>query len=152
MQSTGPSGARRIWARMPALDVKRPAARSISFRLSTVSRTYWTVRSNSFSESARVLPISHMRRRTDSSRTFSMPATKARTASTRAPTLIVGHGPRPWSHARTAASSAESASSRVSAACGPMRRRSTRPSTATHTGEVTSPVAPVQRRTSPSTR
>ena len=69
MQSTTPSGARRIWARTPSFAEKRAPARSTSLRASIVSTMYWTVRSNSFSLSARLLPISHMSRRTVSSRT-----------------------------------------------------------------------------------
>ena len=104
--------------------VRREAAgRAVDLlqRLDRVARCTATVRSNSFSRvGAALADLPHE----EAHRLLAhraMPATKARTASTRAPTRMVGHGPRPWSHARTAASSAESASSRVSAACGPMR-------------------------------
>ena len=64
---------------------------------------YCNVRSNSLLLSSRLLPISHISRFTTSSRTFNISAANVSTAAMRAATLIVGHGPRPWSQARTAA-------------------------------------------------
>ena len=51
----------------------------------------------------RFLPISHMSRFTTSRRTVNIFAANVSTAAMRAATLMVGHGPRPWSQARTAA-------------------------------------------------
>src|SRR5918997_1134833 len=56
---------------------------------------YWSVRSNSFSESARVFPISHISRRTVCSRTPFIRSQKSSMQSIRPATVIVGHLPFP---------------------------------------------------------
>src|SRR5208283_2035412 len=58
---------------------------------------YSNVRSNSFLLSSRLLPISHMSRFTTCWRTVNISAPNVSTAAMRAATLMVGHGPRPWS-------------------------------------------------------
>src|SRR5580704_5747980 len=91
-----PSGARRTCAITPPSRLKREFVRSTSFSASTVLCMYCNVRSNS-------LPLSHISRFTTSWRTINISAANVSTAAMRADTLIVGHVPRPWSQALTAA-------------------------------------------------
>ena len=153
MQSTTPSGARRIWARTPSFAENRAPARSVSLRASMVSAMYWTVRSNSFSLSARLLPISHMSSRTVSSRTVLIRAANASSASALSPTRMVGQRPRPWSHACWAEESAPRAASLSSRAAGPSGRWAAPPAPSRmQTADRVSAVRPDQVRTSPPTR
>lgn len=54
------------------------------------------MRSNSFSESGRVLPTSHISSRTTPSRTLASRAQNPSIVRTRSPTVIDGHAPRPY--------------------------------------------------------
>ena len=97
MHSTTPSGVRRIWPMVPSAMTKRELALSSSFSASMVALMYSTVRSNSFAESARLLPISHMIRRTTGSRCATICRTKSCMQAMRSATVMVGHWPRPLS-------------------------------------------------------
>jgi hypothetical protein len=148
-----PSGERRIWPKNPSSMTNRPALRSSDFNASIVSRTYWTVRSNSASASFLVLPISHIVKRTTDSRTFTMPATNFSVQAIRRATRIVGQAPRPSFHARHAASRAPSAAASSSCGIRPTMWRASEPSAPrTHTGESTFSPAPSHTRISPSTK
>ena len=151
MHRTTPSGERRIWPTKPPVTEKRAALRSSSLSASTVSTMYATVRSTSVSLSARVLPISHISRRTSSSRAARMPVTNVPMRSMRSPTRMVGQAPRPWSHAVRAAARASRAAPRSSLAMRPITAGtgSPPPGGTRHTGERTSSVSPAQVRISP---
>ena len=97
MHRTTPKGVRRIWPIVPSTTMKRELALSCSFSASIVARMYSTVRSNSFSESARLLPISHMSSRTTSSRAACIRLAKPCMQAIRSATAMVGHAPRPES-------------------------------------------------------
>ena len=97
MQSTTPRGPRRIWAMMPSSMTKREETRSRSFRAAMVSWMYLTVRSNSLVESVSDLQTSHINRGTMRSFAAVIRTANRSMCSMRSDTLIVGHGPRPWS-------------------------------------------------------
>ena len=110
MHSTTPSGVRRICPIVPSTTMKREFALSSSFRAWIVALMYSTVRSNSFSESAKLLPISHMISWTTWRRCATIFRVKSSMQAIRSPTDIVGHSPRPFAYAATAAASASSLS------------------------------------------
>ena len=111
MQSTTPSGVRRIWPIVPSTTTKREFELSSSLSALIVALMYSTVRSNSFSESPRLLPISHMISFTMSCFFAAICLVNVSMQPMRSATDIVGHSPRPLSYAATAASSAASVSS-----------------------------------------
>src|SRR4029450_7301455 len=100
MHSTTPSGERRICPKTPCSMTKRDDCRSRSLTACTVSRTYSTVRSHSFSASPCGFPISHMRSFTTSARSGFSFARNVSTAFRRSAMVARGHAPRPRSYAR----------------------------------------------------
>ena len=82
---------------VPSAISNRELRLSSSFSAAIVATMYSTVRSNSFCESAWLLPISHMIRPTISVRSATICRTKSSMQAMRSPTDIVGHFPRPLS-------------------------------------------------------
>ena len=150
MHSTTPSGERRICPKTPCSMTKRDDCRSRSFTACTVSRTYSTVRSNSFSASPFGLPISHMRSFTTSARSGFSFARNVSTAFRRSAMVARGHAPRPRSYARFAAAKAAIASASPSAGTRPSTGRVTRSPSRTHTAASMAILSPAHVRTWPS--